>query len=73
MIASVIWWIGLIIDQLRLTLDCDPSDTFCMSGNTILGDVLWGTIMAVYSLLFLWVPLILIGLIIQKIRAKKTL
>ena len=63
-ILSVAWWVFLVIDQLRLKLNCTPDDGFCNSGNTFSGDLMWGSIIAMYTLLFIWIPFTLITYVV---------
>lgn len=64
-LLSVAWWIFLVIDQLRIDLSCTPTDDFCNSGNTFWGDFIWGTMIAIFSLLLIWIPAVFIGLYLQ--------
>ena len=69
-IASVAWWIFLIVNMLNTHLNCTPDDAFCNSGNTVFGDVTWGTMIAFYTLLLVWTPSLLIGYIVHKQKSK---
>ena len=71
-IPSIAWWIFLVIGQLRMTLVCDPSDDFCNSGNTFSGDLLWGSVIAMYTLLFVWIPYTLVTYLVAKRKNTKS-
>ncbi|MCA9333285.1 hypothetical protein KC960_05420 [Candidatus Saccharibacteria bacterium] len=65
-ILSTVWWVFLVIGQMRMTLICDPGDDFCNSGNTFTGDLMWGSMLAMYTLLFVWVPFTLVTYFVTK-------
>lgn len=68
---SLGWWIFLVIDQLRrVSTGCTPGDDMCTSGNTVSGDIIWGTILAIFSLLPVWIAAVFIGLYIQDKQKK---
>jgi hypothetical protein len=64
-LASVAWWVFLVIDQLNTKLSCTPDDELCNSGNTFWGDLIWGTLLAVFSLMLIWIPAVLVGFYLQ--------
>ncbi|MBI2506670.1 MAG: hypothetical protein HYW00_00835 [Candidatus Colwellbacteria bacterium] len=68
-LLSLAWWTFLIIDQLRTKLVCTPDDQLCNSGNTFWGDFTWGSMLAIFSLLIVWIPAVSIGLYLA--RGKK--
>lgn len=69
-VASAVWWIYLVVNQLNTHLDCPANDSFCNSGNTVSGDVTWGSMIAIVTLLVVWVPAVLIGYILKRIKSK---
>ncbi len=71
-VLSVAWWIFMIIGQLRITLNCTPDDGFCNSGNTFLGDLIWGSMLALYSLFFIWAPFTVIAYFVTKRNNSKS-
>lgn len=66
-IASIAWWIFLVIDGLNTDLQCTPDDSLCNSGNTFWGDVGWGSMLAVFSLLLVWSFALLIGQLVRMV------
>lgn len=71
-ILSVVWWIFLVIVQLRTTLNCGPDDGLCNSGNTFSGDLIWGSMLATYTLLFVWAPAILVTYLVKNQKKSKS-
>src|SRR4051812_37037054 len=57
-VLSLAWWVFLIVGQLRTHLSCTPYDELCNSGNTFWGDVTWGSMLAIFTLSIIWVPLL---------------
>jgi hypothetical protein len=53
-VLSVTWWAFLTYKQLQLDHSCMPDDGMCNSGNTVVGDLTYGTILAFFTLAPLW-------------------
>lgn len=70
-VLSVLWWLFLVFDQLRTDLKCSPDDDFCNSGNTVTGDITWGSLMAALSLSLVWSVTIGLTLLIRLMRKQK--
>lgn len=69
-LLSLAWWLFLVIDQLNTDLICTPDDEFCNRGNTFWGDVSWGSMLAILSLVLVWAPAIFTSYYFQ-VRKKK--
>ena len=65
------WWVFLVIDLLKYTPVCTPDDELCISGQTVWGDVTYGTFLAFFSLFAVWFPAILISHIVISRRSNK--
>jgi hypothetical protein len=69
-ILSIAWWVFLIIQQLKTDLVCDASDTLCNSGNTVLGDIAWASMIALPTLYIAWMLALCCHLIRKKFSRK---
>lgn len=69
---SAVWWVFLLYNQLTTTLVCSPDDEFCNSGNTVSGDIVWGTWIALLSLSLIWMPYILVMLLVAARKRQKS-
>lgn len=68
LVVSLGWWALLVYDQLNLDLVCTPDDSLCNSGNTVSGDIIWGTMMAFVSLTIAWGTILTVYFVSKKLK-----
>lgn len=54
-VLSIAWWIFIILQLFSYSTDgCTPDDELCNAGNTIIGDIGFGTLLAFLSIGLIW-------------------